>query len=94
MFYGMRHKNAIKDFRVSICTIYAIIYHYVCVDYLACQSKKLSVIYKDRKYKGKSFNESMGIGIPYLLMNSFLCRGLMKNINYNFILLCRSRLLE
>ena len=40
-------KNGTKYLRVLSCLIYAIIGNYVCIDYLACQSKKLSVICMD-----------------------------------------------
>ena len=41
MFYETR-KNTKKYFKVLSCVIYTIISHYVCIDYLACESKFLS----------------------------------------------------
>ena len=51
MFYEMRHKNAMKDFRVLGCVIYDIIENDVCIDYLACQSNKLSAICLDKNIR-------------------------------------------
>ena len=39
MFYDTRHKNSMKFYRVLSCVVYTIIDNYVCIDYLACQSK-------------------------------------------------------
>ena len=44
MFYETRADNPGKNFRVLSCVIYTIIKNYVCIDYLDCQSKKLSEI--------------------------------------------------
>ena len=90
IFYETRHKNATKYFRVLSCVIYTIIDNYVCICYLACQSKKISVICMDRKYLEIFFNKFLGVGIPYLLVKLFFCHGFMKNINSTFILLCPS----
>ena len=57
---------------------------YVCIDYLACQSKQLSempVVYTGgSKHGDKRFNIILGIGILDLLMNLIYCRGFFKNI--------------
>ena len=42
-----------------ICVIYSIIDNYVCIDYLDCQSKKLSVICMD-KISGQEFYQIHG----------------------------------
>ena len=55
MLYETRYKNTMKALRMLSCVIYAFIENYVCIDYLACQSKKLSVMCMD-KTQGKSFN--------------------------------------
>ena len=44
MFYETRADNPKKAFRMLSCVIYIIIKNYVCIDYLACQSEKISVI--------------------------------------------------
>ena len=44
MFYETRADNSKKDFRLFGCVIYTIIKNYVSIDYLACQSNKLSEI--------------------------------------------------
>ena len=72
-----------------ICVIYSIIDNYVCIDYLACQSNKLSVMCMD-----KNINESVVIVTPYFLMTLLSSHGFMKNIIFTVILSCRSRLLE
>ena len=76
------------------CVIYTIVDNYVCIDYLAWQSKKLSDICINRKYLEKSFNKFLGIGISYLLMKLLLCRGFMRNINSTVILICPSGILK
>ena len=53
MFYETRRKNETKYFIELICFIYTIIYNCVYIDYLACQSNKLSVICMDRNYLRK-----------------------------------------
>ena len=40
MFYETR-KNVKKAFKVFSCFIYTIIRKYVCIDYLACELKKI-----------------------------------------------------
>ena len=54
-----RHKNSTKYFRLLSCVIYNIIENYVCIDYLAFQSKKLSDICMDKKYLGKVLIDSL-----------------------------------
>ena len=83
-----------KAFRVLSCVIYAIIENFVCIDYIYFKSKKLRVICMDTKYLGNGFNEFLGTGIPYLLMNLLQCHGFMNNINSTVILLCTSRIQE
>ena len=65
------------------CVIYTIISNYVCIDYLASESKKLSELplgsgggYKHVK---KSYDNLLGIGIPDLLMILMSCNGFLKN---------------
>ena len=59
MFYETRAENI--AYRVLICVIYTIIKHYVCIDYLACQSKKLSEMPvgsgEDSKHGDKSLDK-------------------------------------
>ena len=67
------------------CVISTIIKNYVCIDYLACQTKKLSEITvgskEGSKHGDRSFNIILGIGIPNLLMNLSSCNIFLKNIN-------------
>ena len=77
------------------------LYHnknYVCIDYLACQSKKLSEIPigsgGGSKHGETNFDKILGIGIPYLLMNLMSCHGFLNNMNYIFILKCPKSMLE
>ena len=69
MFHETRGEHPRKRFRVLSCVIYTIIENYVCIDYLACQSKKLSEISVGSKHAKKTFNKILGIGIPDLLIN-------------------------
>ena len=94
MFYETISKKPKKSFRVLRCVIYTIIDNYVYIDYLACQSKKLSEISVDSKYVEKDFNRILGIGIPYLLMNLLSFHGFLKNEKSIFILEYPKRMLE
>ena len=44
MYYETRADNPNKSFKVLSCVICTKIKKYFCIDYLACQSKKLSEI--------------------------------------------------
>ena len=92
IFYETRADNPNKDYRVLSCVIYTTIKNYVCIDDLACQSKKLGEIpvgsIEGYKHGDKSFDRILVIGIPYLLMTLISCHGFLKNINYVFILKC------
>ena len=44
MLYETIATNTVKLLRVLSCIVYSIINNYVCIDYLSCQYKKLSVI--------------------------------------------------
>ena len=75
-----------KVFRVFSCFIYSFIDNYVCIDYLCCQSKNLSVICSDKIFTDMSYNEWLGIDTPEVLMHLVLCHGFTKDKNSNFIL--------
>ena len=64
IFYETKTKNPIKVYRVLSCVLYFIIYNYVCIDYLWCHSKKLSIISSDKISEEASCNGLLGIGIP------------------------------
>ena len=78
--------------------IYTLTKNYVYINYLACQSKKLSEIPVDSvgssKHGDKIFDKILGIVIPDLLINLMSCRGFLRNINYVVILKCPKRMLE
>ena len=94
MFHDTMLINPLKYFRVLRCVSYTIIDHYVCIDYPACQSKKLIQIPMDSKYVEKYFNKILVIGIPYLLMNLLSCHGFSGNIKYIVMLKFPKRILE
>ena len=74
----MRLKNnPIKFYRVLSCVIYYGIDNYVCVDYLCCYSKTLSVIFSDKIFGQAIYNRLLGIGIPEVLMNLVSLHGFM-----------------
>ena len=62
-------------FRVLSCVIYTIIEKYVCIDYLGSKKSKLSDLKigctGSNKHNGIDYNNILGIGIPYLLLNYF-----------------------
>ena len=80
------------------CVIYTIIIDYICIGYLAYESKILSELPLDIggifKHGHKSYEKILGIGIPYLLMNLMSFRGFLKNKNPVVILKCPKRILE
>ena len=76
--------NGTKDFRLLSFVIYAIFDNYVCIDDIACQSNKSSVICRDKK-SGYELKKLRGIGIPDLLVNLLLCHSFMKNIHFTVI---------
>ena len=43
MFYKTRN-NPKKSFKLLSCVIYTIIRNYVCIDYLACELKKMNFL--------------------------------------------------
>ena len=95
-FYGTRYDK--KDYRVLSFFIYTKIKNYVCIDYLACQSKHLSETpvgsWGVSKNVGKCFDKILGIGIPYLLMNLMSCNGFLNYISSVVVLKFPKRMLE
>ena len=89
MFYETR-KHPKKAFKVLSCVIYTIIGNYVCIDYSACEWKKLS----EQPVDIGSYDKIFGIGIPDLLMNLMSCNIFIKNINPIVILKYPKRILE
>ena len=63
IFYETKTKNPIELYRVLSCVFYSIIDNYVCIDYLCCNSKTLSVISSDKISEEASYNGLLGIGI-------------------------------
>ena len=97
MFYDTRADNPKKSFRVLSCVIYTIIKNYVCIDYLACQTKKLVEITVGSKggskHGDKVFTEYWVLELQ-ILMNLMYCHGFLRNINYVVILKFPKRILE
>ena len=62
--------------------LYYFIDNYVCIDYICCQYKTLSVVCCDSFFENTSYNESLGIGIPEVLMDLISCRGFMMKKFY------------
>ena len=62
MFYETKTKNLIKLYRVLSCVFYSIIENYVCIEYLCCNSKTLSVISSNKIFEEASYNGLLGIG--------------------------------
>ena len=81
MFYETR-KNPKKFFKVLSCVIYRIISKYFYIYYLASESKKISELPVSNgggfKHGDKSYDKTLGIGIPDLLMNLMSCHGFLK----------------
>ena len=68
------------------CAVYTRKDNYTCIDYMSCQSTKLSEISSNPNFKDTSFNLLLGIGIPELLLNLVSCNGFMKKPNSTVIL--------
>ena len=77
-----------------ICVLYYLINNYVCIDYICCQWKKLSIISYDRIFKQKSYNILLGVGITEVLMNLVSYHGFIEKPNSTVILNCQYRLLN
>ena len=73
-------------YRVLSFVVYSLVYNYVCIEYLSCQSKTLSSISSKPTFKDTSFNILIGIGIPELILNLVYCHGFMKKSNSAMIL--------
>ena len=86
MFYETKTKNLAKLYSVLSYVLYYVIENYVCIDYLCCHSKKLSVISSDKMFEEDSYNEFIGIGIPEVIMHLIYCHRFTKNTNSTVIL--------
>ena len=64
MFYESKGTKPKKLYGVLGCALYPLIENYVCIYYLSCQSKTVSIISSNRICKQTSFNILLGIGIP------------------------------
>ena len=97
MSYGTR-KNTNKDFKVLSFVIFTIINNYVCIDYLSCESKKLSEIPVCSggvlKHGNKSFDKILVIGIPDLVMKLLSCYAFLKKIHSFVIIKFPKKILE
>ena len=81
-------------FIVLSCVVYTLIDNYVCIEYLPCQSKNLSIISCDPTFKDTSFNLLLGIVIQDMLLNILYFNGFMKKTNSNLILNSQSLLIN
>ena len=68
-------------FRVLCFVFYYAMENYVCIDYLGCQFKTISVICSDQIFAVMSYNQLLGIGIPEVLMNVVSFHGLIEYKN-------------
>ena len=64
MLYADIRTNIMKVYRLLSYVLYAVIESYVFIEYICCQSKKLSFICYDKISEDRSYNEFIGIGIP------------------------------
>ena len=98
MFYENRGKNARKMFRVLSCVIYTIISKYVCIDYLGSEKSKLSDLRLGvtgrYKHLDKDYDNVLGFGIQYILLNLLFFQVFSKNNESVVILKCPHRMSE
>ena len=94
MFYDTRQKKS----KLLSCVIHIIIRNYVCIDYLGSERNFLSELRLGSggsyKHANKNYDNVLGIGIPYLLMNFMSCHGFLKNKDSVVILKCPNRIFE
>ena len=85
-------------FRVLSCVIYTTIRNYVCIYYLGSEKTKLSGlrlgVSGSYKHLDKKYDNVLGFGILYLLMDLLSCRGFLKNNESVVILKCPNRMFE
>ena len=85
-------------FRVLSCVIYTITGKYVCIDYLGPNKSKLSDLRLGctgkNKHNDTDYENVLGIGIPYLLLNLLSCYGFLNNNESVVILKCTNRMSE
>ena len=74
--------------------LYYVIYNHVCIDYICCYSKTLSVISSGKMFGEESYNGLLGIGIPEVLMKLVSCHGLTNKPNLTVILVCQFSLVN
>ena len=98
IFYENKKKITTKMFRVLSCVIYTIIGKYDCIDYLGSKKSKVSDLRLDvtGRYKNyeTDYDNVLGIGIPYLLLNLLSCHGFSENNESVVILKCPNRMSE
>ena len=91
-------KNTKKMFRVLSCVIYTIISRYVCIDYLGYEKSKSGYLCLgvSGRYNqlDKIYDNVLGFGIPYILLNFLSCQGFLKNNEYVVIIKCPHRMSE
>ena len=88
MFYestGTKTKILVMVFS---CVLYSIIYNYVCIDYLYCKYKNLTIITSNRISEQTIFNILLGIVIAEVLLNLVSCHGFKEKPNSTIILNC------
>ena len=87
-----------KLFRILSSVICTIIKKYVCIDYLGSEKSKLSYLKigctGSSKHNGMDYNNILGIGIPYLLLNLLSCHGFLNNNDSVVILKFSNRMSE
>ena len=94
IFYENIGKDTITVYRVLGCVVYNIIDNYVCIYYLACQSKTLCDISSNPTFKETTLNLLLGIDIPELLLDLVSCYCFMTKSNSDVILNCQSGLIK
>ena len=89
MFYETISDNLENFSRVLRFFIYTIMKDSVCIDYITCQSKKLSKIpvgYAGGYKHGDKSYEKLGYWNSRFLTNLMSCHGFLKKINYVVII--------
>ena len=89
MFYENNGERPEKVYTMLSCVVYSLIYNYVCINYISCQSKILISVSSKPTFEQISFNILLGIGIPEILLNLVSCHGFMKKPNSTVISNCR-----
>ena len=91
-------KSYVHTISVRDCVIYTMIKNRICIDCVSSKKTKLSDlrlgVSGSYKHLGGKYDNILGFGIPYLLLNLLSCQGFLTNKYYVVILKLPNRIFE